>query len=185
MATLIAIGGLSGSGKSTLARRLAAELGVAWYRSDVERKRLFGIPETQRLGPAGYALHVTARVYRRLDDVAGAELVVGKSVIVDAVFQREPERAAIEAVAQRASADFVGLWLEASHEARRTRVDARRGDASDATPEIGDAQAARDCGVITWHRIDATGTIEDAGRCALACVGFIRPSGVLVPRFQP
>ena len=47
---LIAIGGLSGTGKSTLAAVLASQIGAApgalHVRSDVERKRLFGVPET-------------------------------------------------------------------------------------------------------------------------------------------
>ena len=45
---LIAIGGLSGTGKSTLAAALAPCLGARVLRSDVIRKRLFGVaPETQ------------------------------------------------------------------------------------------------------------------------------------------
>jgi hypothetical protein len=44
---LIAIGGLSGSGKSTLAAALASGTGARVLRSDVIRKRLFGVsPET-------------------------------------------------------------------------------------------------------------------------------------------
>ena len=44
---LVAIGGLSGSGKSTLAAALAPGIGARVLRSDVIRKRLFGLaPET-------------------------------------------------------------------------------------------------------------------------------------------
>ena len=65
---LIAIGGLSGTGKSTLAAVLAAQIGAApgalHVRSDVERKRLFGVPETQRLERQHYRIGTAQRVYR-------------------------------------------------------------------------------------------------------------------------
>ena len=54
---LLAVGGLSGTGKSLLARALAAEIlpepGAVVLRSDVERKALFGLAETDRLPQAG------------------------------------------------------------------------------------------------------------------------------------
>ncbi len=156
MAVLIAIGGLSGSGKSTLARVLAADRDAAWQRSDVERKAMFGIAETQRLGAEGYAPGVTHEVYERLSALAAAALAQGRDCIVDAVFQRQSERNAIAAVALRAACPFIGLWLDAPQFIRRDRVARRTGDASDATPEIVDAQSARDCGIVTWHRIDAS-----------------------------
>ena len=54
---LVAIGGLSGTGKSALARALAPflapEPGAVVVRSDVERKILFGVDETERLSAGG------------------------------------------------------------------------------------------------------------------------------------
>ena len=53
---LIAIGGLSGSGKSSVAQALAPHLGVfpgaVHVRSDVERKRLFGVGAGRAAAPA-------------------------------------------------------------------------------------------------------------------------------------
>ncbi len=53
----VAVGGLSGTGKSKLARALAPELlpmpGAVIVRSDVERKALFGIAETEKLPADG------------------------------------------------------------------------------------------------------------------------------------
>ena len=52
---LIAIGGLSGTGKSTLAAALAPCLGARVLRSDVIRKRLFGVaPENATAGERLY-----------------------------------------------------------------------------------------------------------------------------------
>jgi predicted kinase len=84
-------------------------------------------------------------------------------VIADAVFLRAEERAAIAAAGE----PFTGLWLEAPLEVLRARVAARRGDASDATPAVVEAAAARDPGCITWHRLDASTDAETGARKVL------------------
>ena len=70
----VAVGGLSGTGKTRLARALAPELkpmpGAVVVRSDVERKALFGIGETEKLPADGYTDKVTVRVYATLADKA-------------------------------------------------------------------------------------------------------------------
>ena len=52
---LIAVGGLSGTGKSVLARALAPHVapapGAVLIRSDVERKAMFGVAQTEKLPP--------------------------------------------------------------------------------------------------------------------------------------
>ena len=156
-ARLIAIGGLSGTGKSTLSRGLAAAMigdGVL-LRSDVERKAMFGVRETTRLGAPGYTAAVTVDVYSRLVAKADAALARGAIVIVDAVFARSSERTLIEAVAACRDVAFVGLWLELDVATRVARVQGRTNDASDATAEIAVRQAAFDIGAVMWHRIDA------------------------------
>jgi aminoglycoside phosphotransferase family enzyme len=64
---LVVVGGLSGTGKSTLARALAPELGPApgavHLRSDLERKRLYGVAETARLEPEAYTQPTSTAVY--------------------------------------------------------------------------------------------------------------------------
>lgn len=165
---LIAIGGLSGSGKSTIAGALAIERGALHLRSDVERKRHFGVSDTYRLGPAAYTPEVTAQIYQRLNDLSSSALGEHANVIVDAVFQRPTERCAIEAVAIARNVAFIGLWLDADLALRRSRVAARIGDASDATPAIVDQQAERETGPILWHRIAAGQSPQDALDAALA-----------------
>ena len=63
---LVAIGGLSGTGKSALAAGLAPSLGARVLRSDVIRKRLFGVAPETRLPASAYAPQVSRRVYRTL-----------------------------------------------------------------------------------------------------------------------
>ncbi len=93
---VIAVGGLSGTGKSTLAAHLAPLIGAApgalHIRSDVERKRLFGVPETQRLDRQHYRIGTAQRVYSIVEDNARRALGAGHAVIVDAVFAKQEER---------------------------------------------------------------------------------------------
>lgn len=157
---LLAVGGLSGSGKSTFAARIAPSVGRApgavILRSDIERKRLAGIGETERLPASAYTPEASAEVYARLRALAVRVLATGQSVIVDAVHALPQERAAIEAVARQAGAAFRGVWLEAPHETLIARVTARTGDASDADAGVVRRQLTYDPGAIGWERIESS-----------------------------
>ncbi len=170
---LIAVGGLSGTGKSLLARSLSPEIlpapGAVWLRSDVERKALFGVAETDKLPEAAYARDVTARVYATLAAKARRVLAAGHSPIVDAVFADAQERAAIEQAA--AGAKFHGLFLTAELGVRVARVGTRSGDASDADAAVARAQEHYDLAGVAWHKVDASGTPDETlgrARAALA-----------------
>ena len=147
---LVAIGGLSGTGKSTLGHALAPELGnmpgARILRSDVLRKRLHGTVPEQRLPSSAYTADVTKRVYGAMVARAGETIRAGHAVVADAVFARADERAAIASVCDC----FAGLWLEAPDHMLRSRVAARRDDASDADLAVLESQLAR-------ARIDADG----------------------------
>lgn len=165
---LVAVGGLSGTGKSLLARSLAADIlpapGAVWLRSDVERKALFGVAETDRLPEAAYTHDVTARVYASLAAKARRVIAAGHSAIVDAVFASAKERAEIEQAAGGAA--FHGLFLTADLNVRIARVGGRTGDASDADAAVARAQEQYDLSAITWHKADASGTPDDTLRRA-------------------
>lgn len=158
---LIAIGGLSGVGKSSIAQALAPDFlpapAARVIRSDVIRKRLFGVAPETRLPPEAYDTATTARVYAALDTEARAALTAGYAAIVDATFIREKERAAIARTAERAGVPFVGLWLQAPEAVLAARIAARRGDASDADRAVLARQLRLDLGAMDWSRIDASG----------------------------
>jgi hypothetical protein len=164
---LTAIGGLSGTGKSTLARalapRLAASPGAVVLRSDMVRKHMYGIAPEDRLPPEAYDRSVNQRVYDRLLELAGICLRAGTSCVVDAVFARAGERAAIADLAGERGAPFTGVWLEAPAPVLRDRVDARAraaADASDATSRIVDRQLDYALGEIDWYLLDASRPTE-------------------------
>ena len=171
---LVAIGGLSGTGKSLLARVLAPEImpmpGAVLLRSDIERKAMFGITETERLPEAAYAPDITATVYAALAAKARRVIETGHSAIVDAVFARPDERAQIENAA--GGGRFVGVFLTADLPTRLGRVGVRRGDASDADTAVAQAQEQFDLGQIKWTKLDASGTPEETLIRAKAILAF-------------
>jgi hypothetical protein len=173
-ACLVAVGGLSGTGKSTLAAALAPQFGACpgalHLRSDLERKSLAGVAETSRLPDAAYSREMAATVYDTLAGKARRALRAGHSVIVDAVFLREEERAAIEAVARQTGARFHGLWLTADRATLVARVAARQGDASDATPAVVDLQLSRGTGAVAWTQVDAGREVDETLRRAVELV---------------
>jgi aminoglycoside phosphotransferase family enzyme/predicted kinase len=161
---LVAIGGLSGTGKSAVARAIAPYLGVfpgaVRVRSDVERKRLFGVRPETKLPQRAYAAEVSDEVYAMCRKRARLALRAGRTVIVDAVHAKPEERAAIEVLAAEEGAPFTGLWLEAPRELMRTRVAKREGDVSDATPAVVDDQLSYEIGPQSFEVIDASLPLE-------------------------
>ncbi len=138
--TLTAVGGLSGTGKSVLARGLAHFVaprpGAVVLRSDVLRKQLLGVSETDRLPASAYQPEASE---------------------VDAVFAREAERTAIRSATREADVRFVGFFLVADLATRQSRVGSRQADASNATPEVAGLQETYNIGNLDWAIIDASG----------------------------
>ncbi|MGA7994924.1 MAG: AAA family ATPase [Bradyrhizobium sp.] len=163
---LVAVGGLSGTGKSVTARALAPLLlpqpGAVVLRSDVLRKQLFKVNETDRLPESAYGAEISEQIYEILVQRAVRVLSQGHSVVVDAVFAREEERNAVRDAAHRLNVRFIGLFLVADLATRLRRVGRREQDASDATPEIAGLQETYNIGPIDWGVIDASGTPEQS-----------------------
>lgn len=105
-------------------------------RSDVERKKLFGATDTDRLPEAAYSAEATQRVYADLATTARAIFIAGHSVVVDAICAGESERPEAEKIAIECNLSFVGLFLRASLNTRLSRVRQRTNDASDADQPV-------------------------------------------------
>jgi len=167
---LIAIGGLSGTGKSSLAKELAWRVGSAagavHLRSDEMRKRMAGVPLTERLNAGAYTQDASTRVYAELFELADTALKSGQAVVLDAVFARETERSKAAAVAADIGVAFNGLWLEAPAQILEQRLAARRHDPSDADAVVLRRQLTYDLGRIDWHRVDVSGSADEVVQAA-------------------
>ena len=178
---LVALGGLSGTGKSTVAKEIAARAGgpagAVHLKTDIIRKRMFGVGPLDRLPEAGYAPGAGERVYEEMRGLARIALEAGMNVVLDAVFAREEERRSVETLAAEAGVSFRGLWLEAPAdvlEARVARREREGRDPSDAGVEVLRKQLAYDLGAMTWARVDASGTPGEVLQGAMA-VSEMRP----------
>ena len=172
---LVAIGGLSGVGKSALAGALAPEIGRApgalWLRSDVERKAMFGVEETDRLPASAYSSDVTRAVYQRVMDKARIALRAGQAVLIDATFATAAERAAAAGVASEVRVGFAGLFLDAPLATRLERIGLRQRDASDADADVARRQTAEALSEKGWATLPASGSLSDTTALARARLG--------------
>jgi aminoglycoside phosphotransferase family enzyme/predicted kinase len=144
--SLVITHGLAGCGKTTASNRLLLEdpdANTLRLRSDVERKRLYGLSALQRSGSSLdggiYVADAHERTYGRLHDLAQMLLLAGWSVVVDAAFLRRAERARFADLAQRCGAAFAILAPQVTVEQLRERVSARQAagrDASEATLDV-------------------------------------------------
>jgi aminoglycoside phosphotransferase family enzyme/predicted kinase len=136
---LTAMHGLPGSGKTTVSQHLLQQQGAIRIRSDVERKRLFGLPPEGDSRAAGldiYAADAGERTYAQVQARARAALQAGYPVILDAAHLRRHERDAARALAASCSARFVIAACAAPIAELRRRVANRRGDASEADVRV-------------------------------------------------
>jgi len=124
-AALIITCGLPGSGKSSFAQ---AALEMRWairIRSDVERKRLFGLsPLSGSLERAGniYGADVSARTYEALYEIARKLLAGGFSVIVDAAFLKQSERDRFHGLAESLGIPFAIASVQAGEGMLQKRI---------------------------------------------------------------
>ncbi len=147
---LIITHGLAGCGKTVASNRLLQHDGEAptlRLRSDVERRRLFGLQRDQRSGAAVnsgiYDADAHQRVYTHLQETARMLLAAGWSVIIDAAFLQRGERDSFRALATTCDADFAILAPQADIDELRRRITARQAkgaDASEATLDVLDKQ---------------------------------------------
>jgi hypothetical protein len=137
---LVLMCGISGSGKSRLAARLARKLPAIHVRSDIERKRLFGLGAQARTGASVgqgiYAADASDRTYARLAVLARAALDAGLPVIIDATNLRRAHRADFVALARAAALPVAIILCEADTATIDARV-RRRSSAGRDPSEAG------------------------------------------------
>jgi aminoglycoside phosphotransferase family enzyme/predicted kinase len=181
---LVLVGGLPGTGKSTVAAGLADALGAVLLRSDQLRTEIADQPPAGAglggagLGGAGraewdagrYAPGRRERVYRELVRRAEELLGLGESVVLDATWVSAADRALARRAAERSASLLCELRCVVPAPLAAHRIVARRGDLSEATPQV----AARMAEVFAeWpqaHRIRTADAPDAVVRRALAHV---------------
>jgi len=135
--------GFSGSGKTSLSQQLLSRLPAIRVRSDIERKRRYGLGETEgsgaALGEGIYEAHARTAIYDALAAATEISLRLGQNVIVDASFLDRESRQCFRALAQRLDADFVIVDVRAEPDELVRRVQLRQlgaGDASEADANV-------------------------------------------------
>lgn len=163
--TLTAVGGLSGLGKSTLAFGLAPTRGrvpgAVVIRSDAVRKALYGAEPTDTLPKAAYRGNWTNRTFAEMRRLTALCLDQGVSVIADAVHITLEQREKLTALADDRALPFQGFWLTGSTKTAQERAIQRRGDVSDAGPEVIAAMAKGINGAPDdprWQPLHASGS---------------------------
>lgn len=135
--TLSIMHGLSGSGKTTMSQRIIEHSPSIRIRSDIERKRLHGIGETDHVTGAMaerlYSPHATRRTYARLSSLATTVIEAGFSVVVDATFLRAEERNLFRNLARNLDVPYRIVACRASEEELMTRVASRATNGQDAS----------------------------------------------------
>ncbi len=128
---LVIMHGVSGTGKSTVSEILLEYAGAIRLRSDVERKRLFGLSLTDQspgeIKTAVYGTETTRKTYERLQALARQLLLFGYPVIVDATFLKREHRDTFSNLAASLNVPFLILDMQATPTMLRERVAARVG----------------------------------------------------------
>ena len=127
--------GLPGSGKSFVLQQVIEEVGGIRVRSDVERKRLFGLGALQssrdRVPGGIYDEVTTQRTYARLSVVAHVMLGAGWPVVVDAAFLRRAERVQFAKLAAALAVPFSIFDCRAALPLLRLRLEQRQASGAD------------------------------------------------------
>jgi hypothetical protein len=133
--SIIITHGLPGSGKSTLAQSVVERYQVIRIRSDVERKRIFGLKPLDNSDLINnhdiYSAETTQRTYNHLLDLAQNILSAGYSVIVDAAFLQHKERELFQKLALGMAAPFIIVSVKATLPTLKSRIMLRRNQADD------------------------------------------------------
>jgi len=133
---LIVTHGLPGSGKTTFSQMMLEQTGAIRLRSDVERKRLFGLGALESSHADIYSRDATRRTYARLYGLARKLLEAGFTVIVDAAFLQREEREAFRELANSVAVPYAIASLSAADAALHERIRQRSNDASEADAAV-------------------------------------------------
>ncbi|OZG70045.1 hypothetical protein BTA51_27990 [Hahella sp. CCB-MM4] len=133
---LIITHGVSGTGKTTISSHLVQRLGCIRLRSDIERKRLFGLKSQEKshseLDGGIYSPDANIKTYQYLASEAEMLLQAGQAVIIDATFLHQDQRAMMEEVAAENGVPFAIVDCKAPQAKIEEWLEKRSAESEDA-----------------------------------------------------
>ncbi len=182
--TLFITHGVSGSGKTTLTQPVLEKFNLIRLRSDVERKRLFGLPAEAQTDATikwdVYGADASQRTFEHLLITARQLCQNGFSVIVDATFLKQAHRKPFQALAQELKISFVILNFQVEEQLIHAWIKKRTDegtDASEATIEVMQRQQVTKEPILANeadHIINIDSGSEDATAQLLSAVNRIQ-----------
>ena len=149
---LIIMRGLSASGKSTVSQQLVDTMGAIRIRSDVERKRMFGLEQKtdtrDEIDQGIYSSDASRQTYSQLLELARLILNSGYSAIIDAAFLKQEQRLPFQLLAKSLGVRYSILEITAPADILRQRIVARKHDVSDADLAVLEHQLSN------WQALD-------------------------------
>ena len=134
---LVLMHGVTASGKSTVSQHLVEQLGAIRIRSDVERKRLFGLEADQSshsaLDAGIYTANASEQTYQRLHDLANEILEARFSVVVDATLLTQDQRELFYNLASRLGVKCALVHCHAPQATQQEWLNQRQTDGKDAS----------------------------------------------------
>ena len=122
--------GLTATGKSTVAKKMAELFSITWVRSDQIRKSTFRIKSggsRQSFKEGIYSATATSLVYAKMLLAAQEELEGGNSVILDATFRSQQDRAEVLNLAKDRQANIIFVECRCAEAEIKRRLKAREG----------------------------------------------------------
>jgi uncharacterized protein len=192
MPRLVLLCGLPGSGKTWLSKALGVRLGAVLLRSDVERRRLAGLPPQARSdSPPGSGLYTPeagTAVYEHLAQCVQDVIGGGFTAIVDASFALQEDRQRMAALAHRLGARCWLVHCSAPYALLQQRIAQRQRKGEDAS----EADAA----VLAWQqqRFEPIGAVPDMAvievdtadpACATRVMAVLQPPAAEPPAAEP
>lgn len=140
---LVLLGGAPGVGKSTIAEHLSQELGGCRLVTDEIRKDLAGMSHEDHafavIGEGIYTPEMTAKAYAEMLREADLILSRGETVILDASWSRDHQRAQARQLAARHGVRTIEVECQVGVPIAQDRIErrlAKEASSSDATPAL-------------------------------------------------
>jgi aminoglycoside phosphotransferase family enzyme/adenylate kinase family enzyme len=139
---LIMMQGLSGSGKTTVGKQLVTHSHAVMLRTDIERKRLFGLKPEESSKHSKFDIYTekaTVDTYEKLTEIASFLLQHNIPVVIDGASLKKQERDLCSRVALDLNVSYLFVKCMAPDDVLKNRIIKRQSistDASEATTDL-------------------------------------------------